>query len=393
MKAHFTTNNITKRRDANRAQWDAVMAHAKKIEHGFPQSGLDLVGKNTDAGRQAKEHLNHLVLDCLKKGRETETKEDLAKASRKRRAAAADLDEEEEDDISQPAAATVVRVYIADPDAPACRIVPAVTDPALAYKWATCPKSQLVRLKEISLAELYKGVKSRLGDDKIRAVYGALEKPAADGSVPTDVERLHTDEDLLNFFDVVKNIYTPICLQVQIFSRVGAAATPEPDDRPYYDEDKFDEVPIAAADVYDPAASDSDDEEYLIAKGRRRKRAWPKTDVGFETQKAKLRKRIKRLKTKLTDMKNRHATFMDNSGLDSTDILDSDDDNEWPFYFADYLNPQSGADWVDCRTAATDGADAYALTAGTRAQKIAAGEAAAVASWGKGPLVGNFNSD
>lgn len=89
----------------------------------------------------------------------------------------------------------------------------------------------------------------RLGDNKIRAVCGILEKPAADGSILTNMEGIHTNEDLLNFFNIVKNIYTPIGLQVQIFLRVSAAATVEPNNKPYYDVNKFDKVPIVAVDI------------------------------------------------------------------------------------------------------------------------------------------------
>lgn len=95
---------------------------------------FEIVEKNMDAGRQVRQYLNHLILDCLKKGRETETKGDLAKTRRKRRAAMTDLHKEEENNISWSIAATVVQISITDTDVLACRIVPVVMNLTLSYK-------------------------------------------------------------------------------------------------------------------------------------------------------------------------------------------------------------------------------------------------------------------
>ena len=271
MKVYYTTNNIKSRNDASQAQWKNAKEHGLKVEHGFPQSGLDLLKKNNAAGQKAKDHLNNLLLDCLKKTRETETREDLATAGRRRTAAEAEaaLNLDPDDAESQTlSTGRIVRVYISSPDNLASKALDG------SYLWATCPKSQLVKLKTLTLAELHSGIKKRLENGKIRAIYGALDKPPANGNVPSDVERIYTDEDLENFVDVTHGSYNPTCLQVQVHGAGDGAVTPAPDERAYFLPTMFDGGDGAAGgELYDPAVEDSDQDQYLIAKGKRKKLA------------------------------------------------------------------------------------------------------------------------
>ena len=381
MKAYYTTNNIKSRSDASRQEWKNARDHGMKVEHGFPQSGLDLLSRNTAAAEKAKDHLNNLLLDCLKKTRETETREDLATAGRRQ----AEVDVEVDDAVDRtPSSNRIVRVYISDPNVAASKA------PDGKYLWATCPKSQLVKLKNITLAELHKGIQTRLQNGKIHSIYGALEKPPADGSLPSDVERICTDEDLENFLDVTHGSYSPVCFQVQVHKTGGGAVTPAPDERSYFLETMFDGADAGAAagaELYDPAVEDSDQDQYLIAKGKRKKLAWPRTDVRFETQKAKTRKRIRRMKAHLQQLKTKHTQHM---GADSG-IIDYETDEHIPFYYCKYLNPQSGADYIKARDAATQAAVVHKATNGNTAAKRTAGKAKALEVWG-GPVGdGDFN--
>jgi hypothetical protein len=78
-------------------------------------------------------------------------------------------------------------------------------------------------------------------------------------------------------------------LQVQLNNTIGRAAqTPPPDERIYFLRKRFD----AADALYDPLPSDSENELHLITFGRRKVKAWPRTDPGFEHEKAKVHKRI-----------------------------------------------------------------------------------------------------
>ena len=76
---------------------------------------------------------------------------------------------------------------------------------------------------------------------------------------------------------------------------------------------------------------------------------------------------------------------------DSIDILDSDDDDKWPYYYSTYLNPQSGADWVRARDAANQATQVYKNTLGNRVAKTTAGKAKAVEVWGGPRGQGDFN--
>ena len=67
---------------------------------------------------------------------------------------------------------------------------------------------------------------------------------------------------------------------------------------------------------------------------------------------------------------------------DAIDILDSDDDDKWPYYYSTYLNPQSGADWVRARDAANQAIQVHKDMIGNRVAKMTVGKAKAVEVWG-----------
>jgi len=85
-------------------------------KNGLPASGWALLqsDKGDKGGDKARDRFHYLLLDSLKKDRETETKEGLASAKGKRDQAANDSDGDASCPIEAPA--LVVRVAIIDPE-------------------------------------------------------------------------------------------------------------------------------------------------------------------------------------------------------------------------------------------------------------------------------------
>jgi len=128
-------------------------------------------------GDKARDQFHHLLLDSLKKDRETGVKEGLASAARQRENAANNSDGNEERPIILPL--VLVRVVIVDPN------VARDTNAAGEYVWATASRKQFVALKNIAIVEVIKGIKNRIPAGKhVRAIYGAISKPNADSSQP-----------------------------------------------------------------------------------------------------------------------------------------------------------------------------------------------------------------
>ena len=98
--------------------------------------------------------------------------------------------------------------------------------------------------------------------------------------------------------------------------------TPPPDDRDLFAEDQFD----ATDKTYDPLVSDSDNQLYVMAVKKKAK-AWPRSDHGFENEKAKCRKRISRLRRHMHELKTRHQAFMK---ARKGERIDSSDDDNFP---------------------------------------------------------------
>ena len=233
------------------------------------------------------------MLDALKKDRDTETREGLAEARRER----ANRANDPPDEPAQPGSASnevslvTIRVLIVEPD----EADDAGTQQG-GYKWANAKRKQLITLEKQTLADIAVAITDRIPDGKhIRAIFGSCEKPPVDGSQPKDIERLCSDDDLTNFLRVVRSVYNPPTLQVVLVREGGPdIQSPPPDDRDYFEHDKFEQEP-----PHDPVTSDSENELYLIKFGKKKPISWPRTDHGFEHSKAKVRKRIRYLKAQL----------------------------------------------------------------------------------------------
>ena len=77
-------------------------------------------------------------------------------------------------------------------------------------------------------------------------------------------------------------------------------------------------------ETYDPVVSDSENELYLMKFGKHKAKAWPRTDHGLEHSKAKIRKRITRIRKHLQEVQAPYKKFM---GAKKDEIVDSDDDD------------------------------------------------------------------
>jgi len=108
LKAYALMNKITGRRGTSNTVWQAFKAFAMYAKNGLPSSGRKLL-KSAKCDKEidkAYECFHYLLLDSLKKDRETEVKEGLAAAAPQREQAANDSDK----DLGSPIATKAVIV-------------------------------------------------------------------------------------------------------------------------------------------------------------------------------------------------------------------------------------------------------------------------------------------
>jgi len=125
-------------------------------------------------------------------------------------------------------------------------------------------------------------------------------------------------------------------LQVELI-RDGRAQTPPPDERPYFTAAYW----AAREDPYDPPTSDSENDLYVMKFRKRKAKAWPRSDHGLEHEKAKVRKRLRRMKEHMAELKRHHRVFKSPA---AGEIINSD--NEEDFSWWKWLNPQDGKEYV-----------------------------------------------
>ena len=307
MKAYTLMKGIKGRQGTSNAAWQAYQEFAQEAKNGLPASGRNMLTlpRGDRDGEKARERFHHLLLDSLKKDRETDTKSGLVAAARKRKLAADDSGEEAETSTRRPMAVPLetIRVVVVERQK---ELVGQTGN----LPWATARIKQLVPLRNMTVAEAVSGIGPRIPNGKyVRAMYGAITKPPQNGGLSGNMERITSDADLANFIEVTSGPYKPIMVQVQIITAGDEGQqTPPPDDRPYFGKQAFDTK--AGRDDYDPAVSDSESEIYLIKFGKRKARAWPRSDHGFEHQKAKCRMRLIRMRKHLEEVKRRHKKFM-----------------------------------------------------------------------------------
>jgi len=264
----------------------------------------------------------------------------------------------------------VVSVAIIDPD-DSRDLEPTGGD----YFWANARNKQLVPLPRITMQELVDGVRARIPDGRVvLAIYGTLSMPPTNGQKPADTERVTTDADFKNVIAVAGGAYKPLLFQLQLARGDRANESPPPDNRQYFAENEF--VPVE--DPYHRVASDSDNELYLIKFGRKKAKEWPRSDHGFESEKARCRRKLEEFRLHLEDVKGCHRAFKGPNK--QWDIIDSDNENL--FGWIRYLNPQSGKGYVKARAA-----DRYAA----RAETDEEARGRAVAKFEGEPEEGDYN--
>jgi len=219
------------------------------------------------------------------------------------------------------------------------------------YYWAIAKVRQLVALKKRTVPEDLNGISTRIPEGRhICAMYGALTKPPADGTDSEDIERITSDNDLSNFIMLAKQVYTPIMIQAQLPpnnpKEESDLESPSPDERENFRKDQFNLVD----ETYDTVVSDSANELYLMKFVKRKAKAWPYTNHGFEYSKTKIRKRITRMRKHLQQVQAHHKNF---KSAKKNEIVDLDDKDV--FSWVQWLNPQSGKDFMMARAAARAG--------------------------------------
>ena len=95
----------------------------------------------------------------------------------------------------------------------------------------------------------------------MRAIYRAITKLPIDGDRPDEMQRITSNEDLINSIEITKGSCQPIMVQVQLSRDGGEAVQTTPtNDRDLFAEDQFD----TTNKTYDPLVSDSDNQLYVI---------------------------------------------------------------------------------------------------------------------------------
>ena len=70
---------------------------------------------------------------------------------------------------------------------------------------------QIMVLNGITVVAVINSIGSRIPDGRqVRAVYGVVAKPPADGDETDDTERITSEEDIRNFLKVTCGVYKPM---------------------------------------------------------------------------------------------------------------------------------------------------------------------------------------
>ncbi|KAF8417593.1 hypothetical protein EV426DRAFT_622692 [Tirmania nivea] len=377
-------------------QFDAAVTAAINRK-GVPDVGRKLLRSEAASKRvtEAKYLFRQLVSDCCKKVQETHKRRKIQQFS-KNEAADAELEEdlpvwdlerekdlpvgdsEREIDHAQRFSirAALINTSIANDQLD--------VGPPSTYKWNKARVSHLFTLTNISLIGLHEAIKGRYRTDrfKVRAIYGILSKPAANGSCSADdIIRITSDQELKDFLIIGKANYSPLWLQIQLHRSDGTVdTTPPPDERPYFTADIF-QHHDQKNDFYHAPEYDSDAATHFLSTGKRKKVAWPRADGRFEMAKYATRRRIKRLKKHLAKLKEKHRAT-----VGPTKILYESDAPEYKWML--FLNPKTTDEWVSSRRAAKLGHQEKKAKMAEGMESDAAetvGEEKAISIWGKQP--------
>ena len=223
------------------------------------------------------------------------------------------------------------------------------------FKWTTASTKQIVVLKGITVAAVINSIGSRIPNGShVRAIYDAVAKPPADGDEPEDTERITCEEDLRYFLEVTRRVYKPIRFQLQLNKTGSHSETPSLDGHQYFKKDEF--PATIPKEPYNPVTFDCDNKLYLINFGKKKAKAWPRSDHGYEHEKAKCRSRINCLTIHLKELKTHHCTFI---GPRQSEIVDSD--NESHFIYVRWLNSQSRRAYIRAPAVAKKAGDSIGV--------------------------------
>jgi len=332
MRNYFENNGIVFRKDARKEEWQVARTYAKKTSIGLPASGSTLIQDKKNTASAAQAHLQYLLLDVLKKGRKQFRKAGLPATPGKGKQGAPvvetnnendkddedeydEYDEDNDDDAGWPKKhRKITRNIIMQIVVWVCIVNAQYAYDTIdrsqlnAYACVICHKSHLVILEEVSMEVVYTAIKSKIPVGRtIHIMYVPIMKPLPSRVTPADLVQLTNDNDLEAFQEVARTEYKPLCIQVQLARGDETAQTLLLDNQPYFLADRF--VGPDPTTIYDVPVSDSENKRYLRVLSRGKKKVWPKSDAGFEHQKAMSRKRIRRLKQHLEALKDKLKEF------------------------------------------------------------------------------------
>jgi hypothetical protein len=314
----------------------------------MPASGTALMQNGAAAIKKAADTaLDKILQDVLKKARDTERGHALAQVTNLA-ANAPDVQftgaDPESRNENEGGFQKSVRLFLIDPGRGN-----AVLDAATGeYMWDTAPSNCVAILRSASLLEIVDKVRERIPVGRtVRAIYGALDNPTPPSTIPP-FTRLQSDEEVQAYLDLTSS--KPVRIQVILHRDPNAnpavADSPPPDDGAHFAADFLD-----APDTYLDPAEDSDSLSRNLAGFA--KRVMPRKDEAFEERKMKVRKRIKRQKKVLRELKRKQREKFPN-----VDIYDSDSPM-WDYMMELDPPPANGREMVVARGAAV-AADATA---------------------------------
>ena len=148
VKAYALSKKITSRRDASNAEWKTFQAIAMRDGNGLSASGRAILQlkEGDKQGVKACKCFNYLMLDALKKDRETVVKKGLAAAGRKHKHTVNTDDPGSETELQAPGREQLEVVVVQVVTARARVIDDYFEEDRRSYKWATAIMKHLMKL-------------------------------------------------------------------------------------------------------------------------------------------------------------------------------------------------------------------------------------------------------
>ena len=230
-------------------------------ENGLPASGERMLNlpRGDKQGEEVWERFHYLLLDSLEQDQETVAKGGLASAAIKRKRAVNQTDDDESAPVHPNNTPTkAIHVLLIDSDKPMDQV-----GGSGKFKWATAGTKQSMAFKELTITALMNAINAKKPPATcVSSIFSAVTKAPPNVAGPEIVERITCEEDFKNFIEVTRVAYMRILMQVQRNRTDPAAQRPLTNERRHFRNDEF--PPMVREDPYNPLASDSEIELFLI---------------------------------------------------------------------------------------------------------------------------------